>query len=39
MCHMAAMDYITEVAADEYQPTNFVKSLTIPIISDGYPCV
>lgn len=39
MRHIAAMGYITEVAADEYAPTNFSKSLTIPIIGEGYPCV
>ncbi|KAK3291164.1 S-adenosyl-L-methionine-dependent methyltransferase [Chaetomium fimeti] len=39
MRHMAAMGYMTEVAADEYKPTNFTKSLTIPIIGDGYPCI
>jgi hypothetical protein len=39
MRHMAAMGYMTEVAADEYKPTNFTKSLTIPIIGDGYPCM
>ncbi|KAK4033599.1 Demethylsterigmatocystin 6-O-methyltransferase [Parachaetomium inaequale] len=37
--HVAAMGYIVEVAADEYKPTNFAKSLTIPSIGDGYPCV
>lgn len=39
MRHMAAMGYIVEVAADEYKLTNFTKSLTIPIIGDGYPCM
>jgi hypothetical protein len=39
MRHIAAMGYITEVAADEYTPTSFAKSLTIPTIGDGYPCV
>ena len=37
--HVAAMGYIIEVAADEYKPTNFTRSLTIPSIGDGYPCV
>ncbi|KAL2200102.1 S-adenosyl-L-methionine-dependent methyltransferase [Corynascus similis CBS 632.67] len=36
---LLAMGYITEVGADEYKPTNFAKSLTIPIIADGYPCI
>lgn len=39
MRHMAAMGYITEVAADKYKATNFTKSLTLPIIGDGYPCM
>ncbi|KAH6640167.1 S-adenosyl-L-methionine-dependent methyltransferase [Chaetomium tenue] len=39
MRHVAAMGYIVEVAADEYKLTNFTKSLTIPIIGDGYPCI
>lgn len=39
MRHMAAMGYVIEVGADEYKPTNFTKSLTIPIIGDGYPCM
>ncbi|KAH6843416.1 S-adenosyl-L-methionine-dependent methyltransferase [Chaetomium sp. MPI-CAGE-AT-0009] len=39
MRHIAAMGYMTEVAADEYKPTNFTKSLTIPIFGDGYPCI
>ncbi|ORX92631.1 O-methyltransferase-domain-containing protein, partial [Clohesyomyces aquaticus] len=39
MKHMAAMGYIEEVGVDEYAPTNFSKSLTIPIIGDGYPCL
>ncbi|KXX73761.1 Demethylsterigmatocystin 6-O-methyltransferase [Madurella mycetomatis] len=36
---LLSMGYIIEVAADEYMPTNFTKSLTIPVIGDGYPCV
>lgn len=39
MRHLAAMGYIKETGQDEYQPTNFSKSLTIPIIKDGYPCL
>ncbi|KAF2875904.1 S-adenosyl-L-methionine-dependent methyltransferase [Massariosphaeria phaeospora] len=34
-----AMGYIKETGVDEYAPTNFTKSLTIPIIGDGYPCL
>lgn len=30
------MGYITETDVDEYQPTNFTKSLSLPIIGDGY---
>ncbi|KAK5175023.1 uncharacterized protein LTR77_000159 [Saxophila tyrrhenica] len=37
MRHLASMGYISETAADEYLPTNFSLSLTIPIIGDGYP--
>ncbi|KAM0701687.1 hypothetical protein Q7P35_010596 [Cladosporium inversicolor] len=39
MRHISAMGYIEETAADEYKPTNFSRSLAIPIISDGYPCI
>jgi hypothetical protein len=34
--HLAAMGYIKETGVDEYQPTNFAKALTIPIIGDAY---
>lgn len=34
--HVAAMGYIVETARDEYRPTSFIKSLTIPIIGAGY---
>jgi hypothetical protein len=30
------MGYIKETGVDEYQPTNFAKALTIPIIGDAY---
>lgn len=39
MRHLAAMGYIDETAQDEYQSTNFSKSLAIPIIGDGYSCL
>jgi hypothetical protein len=34
--HLAAMGYVKEAAADVYEPTNFTRALTIPIIGDGY---
>jgi hypothetical protein len=34
--HLGAMGYITETGADEYQPNNFTKSLSIDIIGDAY---
>lgn len=37
MRHIAALGYLTEVGPDEYSLTNFSKSLSIPIIGDGYP--
>ncbi|ROT36501.1 S-adenosyl-L-methionine-dependent methyltransferase [Sodiomyces alkalinus F11] len=37
--HIAAMGYLKEVGEDKYEPNNFTKSLTIPIIGDGYPCI
>jgi len=39
MRHLGAMGYIIETGVDEYKPTNFSNSLTIPIIADGYPCM
>ncbi|KAI1214680.1 S-adenosyl-L-methionine-dependent methyltransferase [Annulohypoxylon truncatum] len=35
--HLGAMGYVEETDVDEYKPTNFTKSLTIPIIYAGYP--
>ncbi|KAK4099302.1 S-adenosyl-L-methionine-dependent methyltransferase [Parathielavia hyrcaniae] len=35
--HVAAMGYLVETGPDEYRPTNFIRSLTIPIIAAGYP--
>lgn len=37
--HLSAMGYITETNTDEYLPTNFTKSLSLPIISGGYPAM
>ncbi|KAK3386836.1 S-adenosyl-L-methionine-dependent methyltransferase [Podospora didyma] len=34
--HVAAMGYIHETGRDEYRPSSFSKSLTIPIIGAGY---
>lgn len=39
MRHIAAMGYLKEIGPDEYDLTNFSRSLTIPIIGDGYPCM
>ena len=39
MRHLSAMGYIEETGPDEYKPTNFSRSLAIPIIGDGYPCL
>jgi hypothetical protein len=39
MRHISAMGYIKETAPDEYKPTNFSSSLSIPVIGDGYPCL
>ncbi|KAI0835340.1 S-adenosyl-L-methionine-dependent methyltransferase [Hypoxylon sp. FL0890] len=35
--HLGAMGYVEETDVDEYKPTNFTKSLCIPIINAGYP--
>ncbi|KAI1802496.1 putative O-methyltransferase [Daldinia bambusicola] len=37
--HLSAMGYVKETGADEFAPTNFTRSLCIPIISAGYPLV
>ncbi|KAK4207014.1 S-adenosyl-L-methionine-dependent methyltransferase [Rhypophila decipiens] len=34
--HAAAMGYITETGPDTYLASNFIKSLTIPIMGSGY---
>ncbi|KAH9899088.1 S-adenosyl-L-methionine-dependent methyltransferase [Xylariomycetidae sp. FL2044] len=36
MRHLGAMGYVVEVGEDEYTTNNFTKSLSIPIIGDGY---
>ncbi|KAI1337191.1 S-adenosyl-L-methionine-dependent methyltransferase [Xylariaceae sp. FL0016] len=36
MRHLGAMGYVDEVGEDEYKTNNFTKSLSIPIIGDGY---
>ncbi|KZL71134.1 catechol o-methyltransferase [Colletotrichum incanum] len=36
MRHLGAMGYIKETGLDEYQPTNFSKSMSLPMIGDGY---
>ncbi|KAK3319212.1 S-adenosyl-L-methionine-dependent methyltransferase [Apodospora peruviana] len=35
--HLEAMGHIAQTGPDEYAPNNFSKSLTIPIVADGYP--
>jgi hypothetical protein len=39
MKHVAAMGYLVEVGPDEYKSTNYTRSMSIPIIGDGYPAV
>lgn len=39
MRHLSTMGYIIEVGPDQYKPTNFSNSLTVPIIGDGYTCM
>ncbi|KAK7425773.1 hypothetical protein QQZ08_007749 [Neonectria magnoliae] len=39
MRHLGAMGYITETDVDEYKPTNYSKSMSIPIISGGYMAI
>ncbi|KAK2035863.1 S-adenosyl-L-methionine-dependent methyltransferase [Colletotrichum somersetense] len=36
MRHLGAMGYIKETGLDEYQPTNFSKSMSLPMIGHGY---
>ncbi|EXF83960.1 major facilitator superfamily transporter [Colletotrichum fioriniae PJ7] len=37
--HLCSMGYLKEVNSDEYDGTNFTKSLSLPIIAGGYPCL
>ena len=39
MRHMAAMGYLVETGPDQYKPTNFLRSLSHPVIGHGYPCM
>lgn len=39
LCHLGAMGYVKETGDDEYQPTNFSKSLSLDIIGDAYLAV
>ncbi|KAK8004910.1 demethylsterigmatocystin 6-O-methyltransferase [Apiospora arundinis] len=35
--HLGAMGYLSEVGEDEYKPTSFSLSLSLPIMNGGYP--
>ncbi|KAK7947010.1 O-methyltransferase- family 2 [Apiospora aurea] len=35
--HLGAMGYLLEVGEDEYKPTSFSLSLSLPIMNGGYP--
>ncbi|KAF4773873.1 O-methyltransferase [Colletotrichum scovillei] len=37
--HLCSMGYLKEVGPDEYNGTNFTRSLSLPIIAGGYPCL
>ncbi|KAK7973168.1 Winged helix-turn-helix transcription repressor DNA-binding [Apiospora saccharicola] len=37
--HLGAMGYLLEVGDDEYKPTSFSLSLSLPIMSGGYPSI
>ncbi|KAH6884397.1 S-adenosyl-L-methionine-dependent methyltransferase [Thelonectria olida] len=37
--HLSSMGYLKEVGTDTYELTNFTRSMSIPIIGAGYPCV
>ncbi|KAK1730003.1 O-methyltransferase [Colletotrichum acutatum] len=37
--HLCSTGYLKEVGPDEYEGTNFTRSLSIPIIAGGYPCL
>jgi hypothetical protein len=36
MRHLGAMGYLIETGPDEYKPTNYTKSMSLPIIGEGY---
>jgi DNA-binding IclR family transcriptional regulator len=35
--HITAMGYLIQTGPNEYKPTKFALSLTIPEVCDGYP--
>ncbi|KAK8099563.1 o-methyltransferase [Apiospora kogelbergensis] len=37
--HLGAMGYLLEVGEDEYKPTSFSLSLSLPIMNGGYPAL
>ncbi|GKT51197.1 uncharacterized protein ColSpa_11378 [Colletotrichum spaethianum] len=37
--YLGSMGYLKETGTDEYEPTNFAKSLSLPIIAGGYTCM
>ncbi|KAF2453061.1 S-adenosyl-L-methionine-dependent methyltransferase [Lineolata rhizophorae] len=39
MRHLGTMAVIKETGPNEYKPTNFSTSLTIPVIGDGFPAL
>ncbi|KAK2008967.1 O-methyltransferase [Colletotrichum eremochloae] len=39
MRRLGSMGYLKEVGADEYEATNFARSLSLPILSGGYTCI
>jgi hypothetical protein len=36
MRHLGAMGILVEIGEDEYKPTNYTKSLSLPPIGHGY---
>ncbi|KXH26158.1 O-methyltransferase [Colletotrichum simmondsii] len=39
LSHLWSMGYLKEVGPDEYNGTNFTRSLSLSIIAGGYPCL
>ncbi|KAF7542596.1 hypothetical protein G7Z17_g11439 [Cylindrodendrum hubeiense] len=37
--HISSMGYLKEVGANTYELTNFTRSMSIPVIGAGYPCI